>query len=302
VKKHVLGFIESQKNFIALLALAALCLLSYVGYSYYTLSLEFKMAQEQFTLTQAQSESEMNVLKETLAHTQNESAKLSNALGEEKVRNDMFDSQIQSITGALGTLDKLSKTDSELLEKYSKVYFLNENYIPESLADVNKQFLYESERKTQFHAKALFYLQALVSSASEHNASLLVISAYRSFGDQASLKANYKITYGTGANQFSADQGYSEHQLGTAVDFTTPAMGASFNGFEATLAYTWLTQNAHKYGFTLSYPKNNGYYQFEPWHWRFIGVELATKLFNDGKHFYDIDQREIDSYLVSIFN
>ena len=108
--------------------------------------------------------------------------------------------------------------------------------------------------------------------------------------------------YGSGANKFSADQGYSEHQLGTTVDFTTPDIGAGFSKFETTAAYTWLTDNAYKYGFALSYPKNNAYYQFEPWHWRFVGVELATKLHNDNMYFYDLNQRIIDTYLVYIFD
>jgi len=110
------------------------------------------------------------------------------------------------------------------------------------------------------------------------------------------------VTYGSGANQFSADQGYSEHQLGTSVDFTIPANGAMFSKFESDPAYSWLVENAHKYGFTLSYPKGNAYYKFEPWHWRFVGVALATHLHNENKYFYDLVQREIDVYLIKLFD
>ncbi|MEK7495870.1 MAG: D-alanyl-D-alanine carboxypeptidase family protein, partial [Patescibacteria group bacterium] len=67
-------------------------------------------------------------------------------------------------------------------------------------------------------------------------------------------------------------------------------------------ARLWLTENAYKYGFILSYPKQNTYYRFEPWHWRFVGVALATKLHDGNKYFYDLSQREIDQYLVSIFD
>ena len=69
-----------------------------------------------------------------------------------------------------------------------------------------------------------------------------------------------------------------------------------------TPAYQWMTDNAHKYGFVLSYPKDNSYYVYEPWHWRFVGVKLATDLHNQGKNFYDLDQRVIDTYLVNIFD
>ncbi len=131
-----------------------------------------------------------------------------------------------------------------------------------------------------------------------------IASAYRSFDTQESLKTSYKVIYGAGsANQFSADQGYSEHQLGTAVDLITPSMkGSLTTAFDKTPASLWLNDNAYKYGFILSYPKGNTYYQYEPWHWRFVGVQLATRLHNENKHFYDLDQRDINTYLVNIFD
>jgi D-alanyl-D-alanine carboxypeptidase len=128
-----------------------------------------------------------------------------------------------------------------------------------------------------------------------------IISAYRSFGEQAVLKTNYIVSYGSGANKFSADQGFSEHQLGTAVDLTTPKLGLSFTKFDASTAYQWLNDNAYKFGFIISYPQQNTYFQYEPWHWRYVGADLATKIHNSGQFFYDVPQREIDSYLISIF-
>jgi LAS superfamily LD-carboxypeptidase LdcB len=100
----------------------------------------------------------------------------------------------------------------------------------------------------------------------------------------------------------SADQGYSEHQLGTALDFTTRALGAGFTSFAKTEAYSWLQANAYKYGFVISYPEDNTYYQFEPWHWRFVGVSLATMLHEEGQNFYDVLQSKIDAYLIKIFD
>jgi len=111
------------------------------------------------------------------------------------------------------------------------------------------------------------------------------------------------MTYGAGtANSFSADQGYSEHQLGTAIDFISSGQGGVLDGFDNTAAYQWMQANAYKYGFILSYPKDNGYYEYEPWHWRFVGVKLATDLHNQGKNFYDLDQRVIDNYLTTVFD
>lgn len=206
------------------------------------------------------------------------------------------------MAGELGIYDKLSKTDRELLQKYSKIYFLNENYVPSSLATITPEFLFTKNRPLLIHSGVLPEITGLLQAASSSNETLLLISAYRSFGEQAGLKSRYLITYGQGANRFSAEQGYSEHQLGTTVDFTTPTLGASYIKIESTSAFVWLTQNAYRFGFVLSYPKNNDYYQYEPWHWRFVGVALATKLHDESKYFYDISQREIDTFLISIFD
>lgn len=216
---------------------------------------------------------------------------------------DSFNGQIENIASTVGTLEKLSKTDPELLRKYSKVYFLSENYVPNKLAEIGGDYLFEGTTNFQIHTDVWPHLEELLNAAKDNDLNLLVASAYRSFGTQASLKSSYKFTYGSGtANQFSADQGYSEHQLGTSIDLTTPEVGRTFINFENSPAYKWLENNAYKYGFVLSYPKGNTYYKFEPWHWRFVGVALATYLHIEGKYFYDLSQREIDPYLIKLFD
>lgn len=215
---------------------------------------------------------------------------------------DTFDGQIRNLGNTLGTLEKLSQTDEELLKKYSKIYFLNENYRPAKLVIIDKKYLYHKE-DAHIHLQVLPYLEKLLVAAERSDLNLFVASAFRSFETQASLKSEYRVVYGAGtANQFSADQGYSEHQLGTAVDFTTTAVGGNFSQFEQDPAYKWLKNNAHQYGFTLSYPANNAYYKFEPWHWRFVGVALAKRLYLDQEYFYDLGQREIDEYLIKLFD
>ena len=52
----------------------------------------------------------------------------------------------------------------------------------------------------------------------------------------------------------------------------------------------------------LSYPKGNAYYIFEPWHWRFVGKDLAKDLHRHKEYFYDWDQRDIDEYLIDFFD
>lgn len=241
-------------------------------------------------------------LRQAYALSEENGAELLNQLTDEKNRNQEFEDQINDITGTVGKLDKLSKIDPELLQKYSKVFFLNEHYMPGKVAEIPKLFTFKQDEPEYIHAQVVKRLQNLLEDAEEDGINLRVVSAFRSFDEQKSLKGAYTTVYGSGANAFSADQGYSEHQLGTALDFTTVETNGALTGFENTPAYAWLLKNAHRYGFVLSYPQDNAYYIFEPWHWRYVGRDLARDLHDDGKFFYDLDQREIDKYLIELFD
>lgn len=231
------------------------------------------------------------------------STSLSDALAKEQERVALLQAEQAKIGGTVGTLEKLSKTDPELLKKYSKIFFLNEHYTPLHLSEIAKEYLYSEKEPLYIHSDVMPYLLAMLNDAFSQNVKIYVKSAYRSFGEQSTLKNIYTITYGAGtANQFSADQGYSEHQLGTTVDLITTGLNGQLDGFGNTDAYEWLVQNAYRYGFILSYPEDNEYYVYEPWHWRFVGKALAQKLHDEHMNFYDMDQRAIDEYLVSIFD
>ncbi len=197
------------------------------------------------------------------------------------------------------TLKRTEQIDDELLKKYSKFYFLNENYIPKELVPVSPQFT--NSKNISLISIVNFRLEQMINAASSSNVKIIVQSGYRSFSEQKGLKTAYSQTFGVSkANSFSADQGYSEHQLGTTVDLSDGKMILE-NSFEKTKTFEWLQQNAYLYGFMLSYPKNNSYYIYEPWHYRFVGIELATYLHNNNKNFYDLDQKFIDSYKLKMF-
>lgn len=276
------------------------------AYTYYNLdtklthtSLELASTTDTLSLRDAT----IRTLEESLLIAQGENKNLATNLQGEQIRNNSYQSQIQTLSSTVSDLYKLSITDKELLQKYSNIYFLNENYIPSALSDIDTVYIQRKEKPEKIHSAVKVYLESLIRDANVNNIPLTVLSAYRSFGTQTALKANYKVQYGTtAANKFSADQGYSEHQLGSTVDFTTPANDEALDKFRKAPAHTWLLANAHRYGFILSYPAGNKFYQSEPWHWRFVGVELATKLFNEHVYFYDLDQREINAYLIKIFN
>ncbi|OIO32467.1 MAG: hypothetical protein COZ49_03310 [Candidatus Yonathbacteria bacterium CG_4_10_14_3_um_filter_47_65] len=277
----------------------------YVSYKNIELNRENKALVTDLAESVALQASTTRMLDDTialLASTQQNLTQSQNDLQDERAKVGNLANQVQNIVGTVGTLEKLSNTDPELLQKYSKVSFLNEHYIPKKLLQIDGRYVYEAGKDLWMLDRVKSALESLVRDAQARGLDLFVVSAYRSFDEQNDLKSSYTVVYGSGANQFSADQGYSEHQLGTTVDFTTREVGGTFLPFKDTNAYGWLVENAHRYGFILSYPENNDYYQFEPWHWRFVGKELARLLHDENKHFYDLDQREIDAYLVSIFD
>ncbi len=221
---------------------------------------------------------------------------LSRVIDEESKKNKELQDKVIN-------LDKLAKSDPQLLKKYSKVYFLNENYSPVSTEKIPSDYILNINNEYKLHTNVLPFLTSMIDDARKEGVEPLIVSAYRSFNTQNDLKTQNKMTYGANtANRFVAEQGYSEHQLGTTVDFATKNMPSLNYKFDTTKEFEWLKNNAHKYGFILSYPKGNAYYAYEPWHWRFVGIPLATLLHQDGIYFYNLDQKFIDGYLLTMFD
>ena len=249
-----------------------------------------------------QASSTITELAGRLSLTSEELADIEKDFEREREKNEEFEKQIRKISGTVNDLDKLSKTDKELLQKYSRTYFLNENFIPMKLKKIDNQYVMPDKTDLYFHGNAVEFLEDMLSDAKEAGFDIRIISAYRSFDEQEDLKGQYTQIYGSGSNAFSADQGYSEHQLGTTVDIVDMETRTTSQSFGQTEAFKWLEDNAYRYGFILSYPENNEFYIYEPWHWRFVGVDLARDLHRADAQFYEWDQRKIDEYLIKIFD
>jgi len=293
---------ESSNKINILLIFLALVIIGYLGYQNYTLNqtkialeIELENTKQDFVSTTEKLSSDIEAFRDLLITTQGEKI---TAEQDALRRQELLD----GMANTLGLYQKLANTDRELLAKYSKIYFLNELYTPKLSITIPTQYTLEPEKEKMISVEVWPFLRQMLDDAVSANIDLKIISAFRSFDTQNTLKSAYKVTFGSNANTFSADQGYSEHQLGTTVDFTTTKLGANNLTFEKTPEYKWLTKNAYKYGFILSYPKGNAYYIFEPWHWRFVGKGLALRLYNEGKNFYDLSQRDINEYLLTIFN
>lgn len=119
------------------------------------------------------------------------------------------------------------------------------------------------------------------SAASTLGLNLSLISGFRSYELQNSVYNNYVSWYGqVSADIFSARPGHSEYQTGLAFD-----IGKIEDNFGETASGKWLVENCHLYGFIIRYLKGKQDitgYQYEPWHVRYLGVDIATKVKNSG--------------------
>ncbi len=108
------------------------------------------------------------------------------------------------------------------------------------------------------------------TAAATVGVSIFLVSAFRSVARQSEI-IREKRNAGTGIDEIltlCAPPGFSEHHTGRAVDIACPDCPELEVDFENTDAFQWLTVNAPRFGFGLSYPRGNAMgYQFEPWHW-----------------------------------
>jgi D-alanyl-D-alanine carboxypeptidase len=134
---------------------------------------------------------------------------------------------------------------------------------------------------------AIATVELATAMAAAGKGTLILNSGFRTYKNQQGLYNRTRDTRGLAvAEKLSARPGHSEHQLGLAADFSVKGQGCVIMVcFGKTEAGTWLAENAHEFGFVLRYPK--GYkpitgFQYEPWHFRFVGVELATEMKTKG--------------------
>jgi LAS superfamily LD-carboxypeptidase LdcB len=161
------------------------------------------------------------------------------------------------------------------------------DYTPENLT-VSDWIYYAhgtSASVSKLESEATDALEEMFEAAEADGITLWGCSGYRSYSMQQSLYNSAVASLGEDQND-TAKPGYSEHQTGLAMDITWPAAnGGLYEGMESHAEYAWLVENSWKYGWVLRYPK--GYeaitgYTFEPWHYRYIGKELAAAYHESG--------------------
>lgn len=167
-------------------------------------------------------------------------------------------------------------TNLVLVNKYN---YLTEDYIPENLEELELDYA-RSGMQLVSEAKEAF--ETLSKEARKDGMTIIAMSSYRSYDYQVNLYNKYVETDGKeAADTYSARAGYSEHQTGLAVDVYNKVL--PYTSFEETEEFNWMQENAYKYGFILRFPKdkvNITGYQYESWHYRYVGKEAAKYIHN----------------------
>jgi D-alanyl-D-alanine carboxypeptidase len=130
-------------------------------------------------------------------------------------------------------------------------------------------------------------LKALREAAVAAGHPLDVVAAYRSWQQQADLFQRRQDEFGyQGSLDRTARAGHSEHQLGTVVDFKSLGAADVTQSWGSGPTGRWMSRNAHRYGFVLSYPdgrRSVTCYPYEPWHFRYLGRDLAARAHASGR-------------------
>ena len=147
---------------------------------------------------------------------------------------------------------------------------------------VNKTYGLPSNYNPGLREEAKEAFDKMSSAALLDGINIWCQSGFRSYDKQKKLYDNYVERDGKiSADTYSARPGHSEHQSGLACDIND-VINSSFNNSPEA---KWAAKNAYKYGLILRYPKDKSDetgYKYESWHFRYVGVELATKLYNNG--------------------
>lgn len=204
---------------------------------------------------------------------------------EVEVEQEVIENITDQKKAVVNIIDNVSLNDGipdSSLKKFvtSNISFNNRSYVPSNLVNISSEYVYDSKWWSQLlRSVANDALQAMAKQFFEDTwEKIVVVSAYRSYLYQKWIKDR-----GCPDN-LCAKAGYSEHQSGLAVDLWEASTNHDWKiNSKLQEYYKWLNENAHKYGFHNTYQKwlSIDWYEIEPWHWRYLWVEMATSLWNN---------------------
>ena len=156
----------------------------------------------------------------------------------------------------------------------NKYYYLEEDYVPNDLEELNKQYALNNMKMVK-DAKEAF--ETMSKDAKKEGLKIIAMSTYRDYAYQTTLYNNYVKQDGKeAADTYSGRPGFSEHQTGYAVDVYND--DEQYTNFHLTKEFKWMQEHAKEYGFILRFPENKEKetgYQYESWHYRYVGIDIA---------------------------
>lgn len=165
---------------------------------------------------------------------------------------------------------------SSILVLVNKSHALKSDYVPSDLVSI------PSFPNLLLRQAAIDDFENLLAAAQLDNVYLIPYSTYRSYDYQKGLYEKYlKEDSQEVVDTYSARPGHSEHQTGLAIDIRSSSHWYSLTDND----YDWMLNNSYKYGFIVRYPKDNSKitgYKEEPWHIRYLGIDVATKVHEAG--------------------
>lgn len=175
----------------------------------------------------------------------------------------------------------------------------DKSYIPSDLVELPKEISKYENLCVKEEARDALIL--MIDEAKKEKLFIKVSSGFRDYSTQKSILETNIKSGNKNATKLVAKPGYSEHQLGVAVDLTSPSIEniSATSKFGKTKESAWLKENAYKYGFIESYPEGKEGttgYLYEPWHYRYVGIDNALLIHESGKtinEFFSEEQEQL---------
>lgn len=184
--------------------------------------------------------------------------------------------------------DKIDFLTDSSINKFvnNKIHFTDIGYVPEDLENISWKYLIDSKWNSRLRKIANSNLENMSKDfLGDLGVKISIVSAYRSYTYQVWIKKWWC------PDNLCAKAWYSEHQSWLAVDLWEASSVESWKASKKLQKYySWLSQNAHKYWFTNTYQKwlEIDWYEIEPWHWRYVWVQIATYLKENNMTFAEL--------------
>ncbi len=176
--------------------------------------------------------------------------------------------------------EEIEDPDS-LLAYVNKHRYISKDYEPSDLVDMDDKYSNNYYGVNKLRKEAYEHFKEMVDAANKAGIEFLADTTYRSYEDQEIIYNNYAYEHTKDeTDKYAARPGYSEHELGTAIDVSNV-----WYIEEGDEEYEWIQKNSWKYGFIMRYKKGKEditKYAAEDWHIRYVGVKTATLIHNKG--------------------